>query len=232
VSYQLEDDVALLRLDDGKANALSQASIAALDQALDRGFGEARAVVLGGRPGRFCAGFHLDVMRSGPEAMRALVKAGAEMMLHLYTAPVPVVLACSGHALAAGAVLLTAADTCIGASGEFKIGYNEVAIGMPLPVFGVELARQRLAPGHFTAATCHARIYDPPGALEAGFLHQLAPPEKLLQRALDHARTLATILSPAAFVGTRERARGALAQRLWETLDEDLASFEISDAPR
>ena len=61
---------------------------------------------------------------------------------------------------------------------------------------------------------------------------QLVPAEQLMKRAVDHARTLATVLSPAAFVGTRERARGATAQMLWETLDDDLASFEVSEPPR
>src|SRR5262245_23859536 len=121
LDVRLDDGVAVLQLDDGKANALSPAMIAAIEAALDRAEKEARAVLLLGRDGRFCAGFDLSVMRSGVEPMRALVTAGADLLMHLALHPLPIVVGCTGHALAAGALLLLAADARTGARGEFKI---------------------------------------------------------------------------------------------------------------
>ncbi|MEO8602403.1 MAG: crotonase/enoyl-CoA hydratase family protein, partial [bacterium] len=141
VRYERRDSLALITLDDGKANALSPAVVAAANAAFDRAEAEAvSAVVLSGRAGRFSAGFDLSVMTAGLEALFSLVKSGAELALRLYLFPRPVVIACTGHALAAGAVLLCAADRRIGTAGEFKIGLNEVAIQLPLPVFALELA--------------------------------------------------------------------------------------------
>jgi enoyl-CoA hydratase len=227
VTLEHEGPVARIIFDDGKANALSLQAIAQLNQALDQIEDEsaARAVVLAGRPGRFSAGFDLRVMQAGPEAMRQLVRDGAQLMARLFLFPCPVVVACTGHALAAGAVMLLTPDTCIGADGEFKIGLNEVSIGLPLPVFAVELGRARLSGRQLMEAACHARIYDPAGAQQVGFLHQVVPAEQVVDRAMDHARQLAQTLVPGAYHQTKLRARQAIAHHILDTLDDDLASF-------
>ena len=228
VSVSMEHRVAWIQINDGKANALSHTMIEALDAALDEAQ-QARvgALLLSGRPGRFCAGFDLSVMGQGMDAARELVRRGARMMLRLFTFPAPVVLACTGHAMAGGAVLLLSADHCVGVQGEFKIGLNEVAIGMPVPIFGLELARHRLSPRQFTAATSLAMVYDPPGAKAAGYLHELVPPEELQQHALQRARTLAETVKTTAFVRTKEQARGAIARHIAETLEADLSQFGV-----
>src|SRR5262245_1515716 len=190
LDYRLDDGVPVLRLDDGKANALSPAAIAALEAALDRAEKEARAVLVLGREGRLCAGFDLSVMRAGVEPMRALVTAGAELFLRIAVHPLPIVVGCTGHALAAGAILLLAADTRIGARGAFKIGLNEVAIGMALPIFGFELARERLSKRHFTRAAIQAELYDPDEAVAAGFLDRACDPGAVAETALAEARRL------------------------------------------
>lgn len=221
VAYALDDHLATLTLDDGRVNALSPATIAALHRALDRAEREAAAVLLVGRPGRFSAGFDLSVMTGGLEGLRGLVKAGAELLLRLYLFPRPVVAACTGHAIAAGALLLLASDLRIGARGQFKIGLNEVAIQLTLPVFAMELARDRLATRWFTAAVTQAHIFDPDGACEAGYLDQLAAPEALLSTAQAQARRVAALPHPA-FCETKQRERGATVERIRATLDEDI----------
>jgi len=224
VRYELNDGVAVLMLDDGKANALSPALIAAIHTALDRAEREAAAVLLAGRPGRFSAGFDLRVMTGDADGLRSLVKGGAELLLRMYLHPRPLVAACTGHALAAGALLLLAADLRIGARGQFRIGLNEVAIQLALPVFGVELARDRLATRHFTAAVSQARIFDPEGACAAGFLDELAAPEELLDAGIAQARRLAALPHPA-FRDTKLRERRATVERIRATLDDDIATL-------
>jgi len=222
LTYVLEGDVAVLRMDDGKANALSHAMIDGLQRCLERAASEAGAVALLGRPGMLSAGFDLATMGAGPEAARALVTAGAELLLRLYEWPQPVVVGATGHALAAGALLLCAADTRIGATGAFKIGLNEVAIGMTLPIFGVELARDRLSKRHFTAAVIQARIHDPEAAVAAGYLDRIVAPETLEAELLSAADALAQ-LPRSAYAGTKRHARGAVAAAIRETLEEDMA---------
>lgn len=221
--YRLDDGVAVVTLDDGRANAISLAVLDELHGVLDRAEGEARAVVIVGREGRFCAGFDLTAMTESTESMRTLVVAGARFLMRLYGHPQPTVAACTGHALAAGALVLLACDTRIGAEGAYKLGLNEVAIGMALPVFAVELARDRLSPIELSAATMQARIYDPPGAVGAGYLDRTAPAETVLAEAVTEARRLAEMRT-GAYAGTKVVARQAVIDHVLATLEDDMAS--------
>ena len=215
VRYASDGTLAILQMDDGKANALSHAMLAALDGALDRAQAEGvRGVVLSGRPGRFCAGFDLGVMQQGPDAAGALVARGVELAVRLFEWPGPVVIAATGHALAMGAVLLCTADERVGARGEFKIGLNEVAIGLPLPRFAIELAQARLSIRHVHRATALAEIYTPEDAVEAGYLDRAVDASKVEAEATTRGRALVSTLDAAAYRATKRALRGALGERL------------------
>ncbi len=222
VQYELSGDVAILRLDDGKVNALDPSIIGALRDGLTRAETEAAAVLFTGRPGRFSAGFNLGVLRTGADAARGLVTAGAELAVHIARHPTPVVIACNGHALAMGAVLLLAADLRIGATGDFKIGFNEVAIGMATPVFLVEFARERLSKRHLLRATVQAEIYAPESAVDAGFLDRVVAPDDLFASALEESQRLAK-LPRAPLARTRTLLREEVLERIEATLAEDMA---------
>jgi enoyl-CoA hydratase/carnithine racemase len=224
VQYQLEGSVALVRMDDGKANALSEAMLAQLDEALTRAEKEATALVLAGRAERFCAGFDLRMMMASPDAAKTLVRAGAALLMRVYGTPLPVVAACTGHALAAGALLLLASDLRIGAGGAYRIGLNEVAIGLPVPTLAMELARDRIAPDRLTAATLHGRICGPEEAVQVGFLDEVTPAAEVLARATAQAQGLGA-LSRLAYQGTKQRLRGRTIRFVLDTLDEDMRAI-------
>lgn len=224
VTTEVSESVALIRMDDGKANAIGPAMLESLGEALDHAAQERLAVVLAGRDGRFSAGFDLGVMKEGSSAGRALVVGGGRLALRLGRHPGPVVAACTGHALAMGAVLLMAADLRIGAGGPYKIGFNEVAIGMTTPLFLVEQARERLSKRHFQRATVHGQVYDPPGALDAGFFDQIADADRVVEVAIAEATRLAA-LPRTAFLATRERARGAVLDRIESEIEDDIAAM-------
>src|ERR671911_1388128 len=170
VSTSIDEGVAVVRFDDGKANVLSYDAVAALDAALDRAQADAASVCIVGRDGKLSAGFDLAVMTAGPDAARHLVAAGGELLMRLYLHPQPVVVAVTGHALAAGALLVLSCDVRIGADVPAKIGLNETAIGMSLPLFALALAEDRLDRRHLSRATLGAQGYDPHGAVDAGHL--------------------------------------------------------------
>ena len=223
VTVTQEGPVTVVHLDDGKANALTHEILDALRATLRSAAGESQALVIAGRPGRFSGGFDLAVMTAGPDAAMPLLQAGAEFAIEVYTSPIPVVLACTGHAVAMGAILLMAADTRIGAAGDFKIGMNEVAIGMPVPRFATELARDRLTPPAFVPAIQHAHLFDPEGAVGAGFLDRVVAPDEVVATAVATATGYAENLRSGAFQLTREIARGGPAHDLRAALVEDLA---------
>jgi len=227
VSYELRDRVAVIIIDDGKANAVTHAMAEGLRDALARARDEAAAVVIAGRPGRFSAGFDLAVMTASPQGARDLLRAGAEVATEIFEFPMPVVIASTGHALAMGAILLLAADYRIGAEGSFKIGLNEVAIGMPVPSFAVELARECLTTKAFTVAINHAHVYDPAGAVEAGYYDEILAAEDVVAASTAHAAELADRLRSGAFAVTRRNCRGTAAALIASKLEDDIASFVV-----
>jgi len=225
VRFSLAGSVARLDFDDGKANVISPVSLPALNAALDRAEKEAGAVALFGRPGRFCAGFDLNTMQSGADPARRLVAGGALLAARLAASPLPVVIGCGGHALAMGALLLLGADLRIGAEGDFKLGLNEVAIGLTLPDFAVELARERLSKRHLLRATTTAEAYGPAAACDAGFLDRVVPPERLEAETMAEAARLAE-LPRQAFAGTKHALRGAMLERIRAGLEKNLARWQ------
>ena len=138
---------------------------------------------------------------------------------------------CTGHALAMGAVALLAADLRVGPLGDFKIGLNEVAIGLTLPTFATELARERLSPRHLQRAAVLAEVYDGPGAVEAGFLDLVAPADKVAGVAIEAATRLAE-LHLGAHHATKRRVRKAALAVLRKSLDEDLGNIGSLQAER
>ena len=217
VTTTVEDGVAVVRIDDGKANALSVAVLGQLHEALDAATADATALCIVGNGKALSAGFDLSVMTGGAEGMVELVRSGGELLMRLYAHPQPTVVAVTGHALAAGALLVLACDTRIGADVAAKVGLNEVAIGMTLPVFAIELARDRLSKRYFTRAAIEAEIFSPEGALAAGYLDRVVAADECERVAVDEARRLGQ-LDGRAYAGTKLALRQATIDRVMPTL--------------
>ena len=210
-TVQITDDIALIRMDDGKANAINFEMITALNAALDKAEAEAKAIVLAGRDGRFSGGFDLNAFASlGADGVYKLLDAGAELLVRLYGGRLPVVAACTGHAIAMGVFILNACDTRVGAAGEYKIGANEAITGMQLPIFAMELARDRLSPQHLTRAMVQGFIYNPEGAVDAGYLDMLAEADKVEAKAMAVAGQLAQLPGKAYAWNKKSIRKGTL----------------------
>lgn len=213
--------VLVLHLDDGKANALSHSMMDDINAALDEVESDETigALALHGRPGRFSAGFDLTVVNSGDmQAIIGIMVKGASMFRRLYGLPVPVVSACTGHAVAGGAFLLLASDYRIGADLPCKIGLNEVAIGLVLPAWAVTFCHERLSKRHAQRSVMLAELTGPAAAVDAGFLDEVRPESDVLATAISKAAEF-TLFSRAAYRGNLKAMRGATLA----TLDAQIA---------
>lgn len=224
VTTTVEGAVATISIDDGKVNALSPAVLAALHGALDEAEAAAALVVLTGRPGVLSAGFDLGALRGGDPGALGMLTAGYRLAERMLSFPRPVVVACTGHALAMGSFLLCAADHRIGVGGPYRIGANEVAIGLTMPRAAAALVHQRVGPAHYTRAVVLAEVFDPAGAAEAGFLDEVVPPDDLA------AATRAVVdrllaLDPTAHRLTKLRVRAAALAALAEAIEADDAEL-------
>lgn len=224
VAYQFEGGIATLTLNNGKVNALSPAVFEALNGALDRAEQDRAVVILTGQPGILSGGYDLKVMTSSPENAMALVATGSGFSRRMLAHPFPVIVACPGHAIAKGAFLLLSADYRIGVEGAFNIGLNEVLIGMTMHHAGIELARDRLTKPAFHRSVINGEIFDPKGALEAGFFDRLVSPEALMEEAKAVAAQLQKI-NMTAHRNTKRKARKPLLDALDEAIVLDQQHF-------
>ncbi|WP_296183989.1 crotonase/enoyl-CoA hydratase family protein [Pseudomonas sp. UBA1879] len=220
VAYQLDDGVATLTLSNGKVNAISGDVVAAFNAALDQAEKDRAVVIITGQPGILSGGYDLKIMTSSPEAAMDLVAAGSTLARRMLSHPFPIVIACGGHAVAKGAFLLLSADYRIGVEGPFSIGLNEVQIGMTMHHAGIELARDRLSNSAFGRSVINGEMFDPNGALQAGFLDKVVPSEALV----DTARTVALQLKKInmkAHKQTKLKVRKAFLETLDKAIELD-----------
>ena len=221
VKTEMRNGTCVLRIDHGKPNSISAAVANELMSGLATAEESADAIVILGRAGMFSGGFDLPTMGKGRDAVREMLTAGAKLLMAIYDHPKPVVIGCAGHAIAMGAFITMAGDMRIGAIGDFKIGMNETAIGMTLPTFGLELARARLSKRHFDRAIVQSTIYDPQGAVDAGILDEIVPPDQLESACFESADRLAQLKQPA-FCNNKRLAHAETHELIVSTLEENL----------
>jgi enoyl-CoA hydratase len=210
VGYEQRGELALITLDDGKANALSLAVITQLHEALDRAEHDdtVKGVVIAGRPGVLSGGFDLAVMKSGDaRAVVDLVATGGELVLRIYRFGKPVVAAVTGHAVAAGALLALGSHYRVAAEGAFRIVLVETAIGLVMPDWGLLMAQERLNRSEVQQAVIESKVYDPAGAAAAGFVDRVVPPDGVLDTAIEEATRLAAF-NARTYAGVCAKVRG------------------------
>ncbi|EJM55472.1 crotonase/enoyl-CoA hydratase family protein [Pseudomonas sp. GM48] len=220
ISYHLEDGIATLTLSNGKVNAISPDVIAAFNAALDQAVTDRAVVIITGQPGILSGGYDLKVMTAGPKEAVALVTSGSTLARRLLSHPFPVIVACPGHAVAKGAFLLLSADYRIGVDGPFSIGLNEVQIGMTMHHAGIEIARDRLSKVALQRSVVNGEMFNPQGAVAAGFLDVVVSAEELQGAALAAARQLKKI-NMTAHKNTKLKVRKALLEALDNAIIQD-----------
>jgi enoyl-CoA hydratase len=218
--YAVDERVSTITMDDGKANALSPAMLAAINAGLDRAEKEdVIAVVLAGRPGRFSGGFDLGVLRAGGPDAEGMLRGGFELAERLLGFPKPVVIACTGHAMAMAVFLLCSGDYRVGAAGDFKVQANEVAIGMTMPYAALAIVRYRLTAPAFDRAVGLSALFTPDDAVAAGILDEVVEPDAVVSRAQAVAASFAG-LDPAAHASSKLRARANVLAEIRRAIDD------------
>ncbi|MGI8553799.1 MAG: enoyl-CoA hydratase/isomerase family protein [Dehalococcoidia bacterium] len=181
----IDDGIATLTLQGGRANALGDAFCSALHEAIEQAREDERirGVLLTGSGRFFSAGRDLreaDETRPGRRSNNSFEMA----MRAAFSFPKPMVAAVNGHAVAGGLVLALAADYCVLVEGDYKLGLTELDIGLPFPRVAFEILRCALPPAAITRLAYGADLIGPKEAHQLGVGQELAPADQLTQRAL------------------------------------------------
>jgi len=223
-TYALEGRIATIAMDDGKVNAMSPRMLGEVGAAFDRAEADRAVVVLTGREGVFSAGFDLPTLRAGGAESIGMVRAGFELAERILSFPFPVVVACTGHAVAMGVFLALSGDYRVGVEGNFRLAANEVAIGLTMPYPAIEILRNRLTPSAFNRAVMLAEPFSPANAVEAGFLDAVVTADELAVTVRTIA-TAASTLDMAAHAASKLRARGAMLAAMRTGTDAQYSIF-------
>jgi enoyl-CoA hydratase/carnithine racemase len=223
------DRVRELRLARPPVNALNPALIQALRAGLAQAVAAGRgAVVISGAPGRFSGGLDLPELLQLPEpALRTMWRDFFGLMRDLAASPIPTVAAVTGHSPAGGTVLAVFTDYRIMAEGAYKLGLNEVQVGLPVPEVLVRALAYLVGTRQAARLAVGGLLIDPAEALRLGLVDEVAPADEVVPRALAWAADLLT-RPPRAMAGTRKLARQPLVAA-FETLG-DQALDEIMSA--
>jgi enoyl-CoA hydratase len=194
-----------------------------LHAAFDRAAADDATVLLrSGREGIFSAGFDLKVFASGnADAMFEMGRSGAELALKLCAYPGSIVTVCSGHAFPMGAFLILASDIRIGVEGPYRIGFNEVTIGLPVPGFALELGRHRLAPAWLYRTAAPGAMFSLADSVAGGFLDQVVP-EADLEAAVEQALEAAARVHKPAQQIVKRRLRGEMMRAMRKSIDDEV----------
>ena len=227
ISTRRVDKVVCISVDDGRANAFSPSLLVALSQELAEAEADSEvgAAVIAGYQKAFFAGFDLDVIGSGDsKAIAEMTTAGGAFIRQAYGASLPVVAASTGHAVAAGALLLCGCDYRVGVDGPVKIGLNEVAIALTLPKWALLIASERLSKRYLQVSVANAQIFDGSGAVDAGFLDEVTTPDQVVDRAIEVAQGFAEQLDAKAYAATVRNLRGGLLGEMDAAVASDRAA--------
>lgn len=219
----------MLTLDRPPVNALAPELLDGFARAFAAAQGKARAIVIAGRPGMFSAGLDVPLLLTlDRDAMRGFWQAFLGVLETLARSPVPVGMAITGHCPAGGMVLSLFGDYRIAAEGDFKLGLNEVQVGMPMPALIFGAFRRLIGARAAEQLAVSGRLIPPEEALAVGLVDALAPVERVVDRAVGQAQTLAA-LPPGALAATRELARADL-MALFDGLGDAYAFDELNAA--
>jgi enoyl-CoA hydratase len=221
---EIEGGIARITLDDGKVNAMSTGMIGEIGEALDVAEKAGAVAVLRGREGIFSAGFDLPTFRRGLDASVEMVRAGARLIERLLAFPLPVLTVCTGHAYPMGAFLMLSADVRLAVAGPWRIGMNEVAIGMTVPRFALELARHRLTPPGF-ARIASAAMFGPEEAMRLGYVDRVVDAERL-EAAVTEESTRLRALDMPSYEATKLRVNRGVLAAMRAAIETELAEVQ------
>jgi len=227
VTYTRDEHIAVIRMDDGKVNALGPTMQQALNEAIDNADRDnVGALVISGNHRVFSGGFDLKILTSG-ETQPAIdmLRGGFELAYRLLSYPKPVVIACTGPAIAMGAFLLCSGDHRI-AAHAYNIQANEVAIGMTIPWAALEILKLRLTQSAYQQAAGLSKTFFGETAIAAGFVDEIALPEVLVSRAEEAAHEFAN-LNQQAHAATKLRARADALKAIRAGIDGIEAEFGL-----
>ena len=225
VTYGIEDGIAQITMDDGKANAMNWGFFKEMGKSMDQAESDgAKVLVITGRPGFFSGGLDLKLLPTlSASELGDFLITFARTMLRVFSFPVPTIAAITGHAIAGGAMLAFACDRRFALDGPYRIQMNETLIGIPLPSWMFLIARSAIPSRWRNEALLHARDYNPNEALERGILDAVAQDADSLAAQVKAATAEMLSLNLPAYAASKKNLRQEEIEHVLDLLKKELS---------
>ena len=225
VTYNMEDGIAQITMDDGKANAMDWGYFEEMGKSMDHAENDgAKILVITGRRRFFSGGLDLKLLPTlSAREMKDFATTFARTMLRVFSFPVPTIAASTGHAIAGGAMLTFACDRRFALDGPYRIQMNETLIGIPLPTWMFLIARSAVPSRWRNEALLHARAYNPTEALERGMVEAVAQDADSLAAHVKAATAELLTLNLPAYAASKKNSRQADIEHVLDLLKKELS---------
>ncbi len=223
-----ENDISIIKLDDGKANAFSYDMLCQVNDLLKKVPRDSGALVITGREGLFSGGFDLKTLATGDmEKITKMVQLGYRLLLELFSFDRPIVAAVSGHSIALGLFVTCSADYRIAIDGKYVCQANEVRNNMDIPTQIMEIIRARVNKKYFYSAVYHSDAYSVQDSIEVGYIDEIVSKDQFMKRVMEKAKELATLPHPF-YANTKKTAQDDVRQKIADAIDkyENLAGLK------
>ena len=209
-----ENDISIIKLDDGKANAFSFEMLSQVNALLAQVPKDSGALVITGRDGLFSGGFDLKTLATGDmEKITTMVQLGYRLLLELYSFDRPIIAAVSGHAIALGLFVTCSADYRIAIDGEYVCQANEVRNNMDIPPQIMEILKARVNKNYFYPAVFHSDTYSVQDSIAVGYIDEVVSAEKFMDRVMEKANELASLPHPF-YANTKKSAQEDVREKI------------------
>lgn len=211
IEVEQQDEVAIVRMVHGKANALDLEFCRELEDTFVRLEKDADAVVLTGSRTMFSAG--VDLLRAldeGAPYLERFIDTLSSFCQSIFAFSKPMIAAVNGHAIAGGCVVACMADRRLMASGSARIGVPELLVGVPFPAAPLEIMRWVIPPRYIGEVLYGGATYEGPAAMERGLIDEIVPSEELMAQSVVAARTLAGLAADAFRLTKRQLRQPSL----------------------
>ena len=215
-----DNDISIIKLDDGKANAFSYDMLTQVNELLAKVPRDSGALVITGRDGLFSGGFDLKTLAAGDmEKITKMVQSGYRLLLELYSFDRPIIAAVSGHSIALGLFVTCSADYRIAIDGKYICQANEVRNNMDIPTQIMEILKARVNKNYFYPAVFHSDAYSVQDSIEVGFIDEVVPQTEFMDRVMEKAKELATLPHPF-YANTKKSAQDDVRQKISDAIEK------------
>jgi len=215
-----ENNVSIIRLDDGKANAFSHEMLTRFNELLAEVPRDSGSLIITGREGLFSGGFDLKTLATGDmEKIRKMVILGYKTLLDLYGFDRPLIAAVTGHSIALGLFVTCCADYRIAIDGQYICQANEVRNNMDIPTQIMEILKARVNKNYFYPAVYHSDAYSMKDSIAVGYIDEVVSEDNFMERVMQKAEELSSLPHPF-YANTKHFAQGDVIQKITDAIEK------------